>query len=147
MPRVVTNPLAADATGNYAVEMFVDEIEWHIENDPAQRSFAEVLDWAYPRSRKLSYEEANRRALEAKTLHECHSILRQAGKGSRGRVAKQRIPAIKALIYHEQLKWTWAKVAKVFCACEKKKHDANCPLRSEVVQLKRLLRKYGVSFR
>jgi hypothetical protein len=150
MPRVLTakQVLNEDPTGNSAVDMFVEEIEWHIEHDEAERSFSNLLDWAYPDERKLTYEEAVHLALKALSFEECHRILRKAGKRSRGRVATQRIPAIKALVYHEYLKWTWAKVATKFCACDKKTHDTDCgaSLRSQVVRLKKLLREYGVSF-
>jgi hypothetical protein len=80
MPSVVSfkQALTEDEKGNRAVEAFVDEIEWHIEHDEADRSFSELLDWAFPERWSLTFEQATKLALKAKSLDECQGILKRA---------------------------------------------------------------------
>ena len=154
MPIVLTaevfrDQLAKDKKGQCAIDAFVRAIQYYIDEDEDDRSFNQLMDWAYPESWFLTFEQATKLALKAKTLDECHGILKRASAGGqKGRPSTKRVPAIKALVYQEELGWTWPKLRDRFCPCGKAKHDSGCQnsLRAEVVMLKRLLRKYGISF-
>jgi len=154
MIRVVTaqvfrDELAKDKKGQRAIDAFVDAIQQYVDEDEDDRSVSELMDWAYLESWLLTFEQATKLALKAKTLDECHGILKRASaRGQKGRPSTKRVPAIKALVYQKELGWTWPKLRDRFCPCGKAKHDSSCQdsLRAEVVMLKRLLKKYGVSF-
>jgi hypothetical protein len=151
MPRVLTfkQALTEDKNGGRAVEAFVDEIQWHIDNDDTDSSFSELMNWAFPESWSLTFEQATKLALKAKSLTECHEILKRASAiGQKGRPSTKRVPAIKALVYRQCLGWNWPKITEQFCPCREDKHNSSCQesLRAEVGMLKRLLRKYGITF-
>ena len=136
--------LEADATGNSAMEIFLNHIECEAENDEEDRSWGELFGWAYPPPRKLSYQQATEKALKSTTLEECHAILKQAGKQPKGRIPIKQVPAIKALIYRKYVKWPWPKITSHFCPCCKATHNPSCQNshRAEVGHLQRLLKKY-----
>ena len=148
-PKVFRDRLAKDKTGQRAIDNFVAVIQAYIDEDEDDRNFSELMDWADSEGWDLTFEQAVKLALKTKSLDECHKILKRASaKGRKGRPSTKRVPAIKALVYKQSLAWTWPKLRDRFCPCGKAKHNSSCQesLRAEVGMLKRLLRKYDISF-
>jgi hypothetical protein len=151
----IAEQLKADATGDVAINIFVDAVTHAIETAPGLRwqPIADLLLWVYDFFPAVPYKEAVKEALAALRSSDpetAESILERAGSKRRGHPQKANIPAVKALIYstylseyrvkrHGKSEPNWDKLAKDFYS------DKANSLRITVLKLRAQMEASGMT--
>jgi hypothetical protein len=103
----------------------------------------ELLDWIYPRTSPLSYEDAlrvtNRMNAAGFPSDWGSHVIQGIGRKSVGRPGTKRAIAIQAkeLKMTDAKRWTWPKIAAALCDCGHTEHTIRCQdnLRREIGHL------------